>query len=144
MTKLLKRVGGAFGIGLGWAVAWAPVAVLLGIGVIDPDNSMDEMWVAIGAYPGFISGVIFSTLLGIAERGRGLDELPLPRAGFLGAAAGLPVGGFVFALGGSGSALPLWQFAGAFLGIVVLLSALSAVGSALVVRSLRRRRLHRA
>ena len=144
MKTELRSVGRAFGMGLGWAVAWAPVAVVIGIGIIDPDDSMDEMWLAVGAYPGFISGVIFYALLGIAERGRRLDELSVSRAALVGAGAGLPVGVFPFTIGDSTSALPLWQLAGVFIGVVVLLSALSAMASALVSRALRRRRLQRA
>lgn len=88
--------------------------------------------------PGFISGAIFYALLGIAERGRRLDELPLSRAALLGAVAGLPVGVLPFALGEPTTEVPLWQLAGTFAGVVVLMSALSAVGSALVSRALRR------
>ena len=52
MKKWLRRIRGAVLMGLAWAAVWAPVAVLLGTFVVDPDNSMDEMWVAVGAYPG--------------------------------------------------------------------------------------------
>lgn len=140
----MRGIGRALGMGLTWAVAWAPVAVLIGIGIIDPDNSMDEMWVVVGVYPGFISGVIFYALLGMAARGRRLDELPLSRVALLGAVAGLPIGVFPFAAGEPTDAVPLWQLAGGFIGAVVLLSVVSAVGSALVARSLRRRRLQHA
>lgn len=144
MKNWIGGIGRALGMGLAWAIAWAPAAVLIGLGIIDPDNSHDEMWFAIGAYPGFLSGVIFSVLVGMAERGRRLDELHFFRAAMLGAIAGLPVGVFPFFIGDSTTQLPLWQLAGGFIGAVVLLSAASAVGSALVSRSLRRRRLQRA
>lgn len=62
MPRSLKNVRNAVLLGLAWTVAWAPIAVLLGVFVIDPDNSMDEMWVAIGAYPGFLCGVLFYAL----------------------------------------------------------------------------------
>ena len=140
MTKGLKRVGRAVGLGLGWAVVWAPAAVLIGLGIVDPDNSMDEMWAAIGAYPGFLGGVLFYALLGVAERGRRLDELPVSRAALLGAVVGLPIGVLPFAIGEPATGVPLWQLAGTFAGVVVLSSALSAVGSALVSRAWHRRR----
>ena len=104
----MRTVARALAMGLAWGVAWAPVAVLVGVLVIDPDNSMDEMWVVVGAYPGFISGVLFCALLGLMERGRRLDALPLPRAALLGALAALPVGLIPFLIGdadGCGPAL---------------------------------------
>lgn len=144
MKKWLRRIGVAVGRGLVWAVVWASIAVLIGLLIVDPDNSMDEMWVAIGAYPGFLCGVLFSVLLGIAERGRRMDEVALPRLAALGAAAGLPVGALPFAVGDSTGELPLWPLASAVMGGITLLSAGSAVGSALVSRSLRPRQVQRA
>lgn len=49
MNQWLKRFRGAVLLGSAWAVVWAPVAVLLGVFIIDTDNSMDEMWPVIGA-----------------------------------------------------------------------------------------------
>jgi hypothetical protein len=134
MMQWLKRIGRAVGMGLAWAIVWAPIAVLIGTQLIDPDNSMDEMWVAIGAYPGFLCGVIFSAALMIAERGRRLDELALSRVAAWGALAGLLVGVFPFTVGTSTTALPLWQLVLAVIGSFTLLSALSAVASAAVAR----------
>jgi hypothetical protein len=111
--------------------------VVIGIGVVDPDNSMDEMWVAIGAYPGFISGVIFSVLAGR----RPIGEVSSWRAALLGGAAAVLVGLVPFALGEPTTAVPLWQVAGGFLALVVVASVLSAVVSVRVSRALQRRRL---
>ncbi len=80
MKKWLRRIRGALGMGLIWAAGWAPVGVLIGM-VVDPDGSMDEMWVAVGAYPDFIGGVVFFAVLGIAEGRRRFDEVSLPRFG---------------------------------------------------------------
>ena len=55
MKQGLRRVRAAVVMGLLWAVIWAPAAILLGTLVIDPDNSMDEMWVMVGAIPGFLT-----------------------------------------------------------------------------------------
>ncbi|HEX6587842.1 MAG TPA: hypothetical protein VF039_02375 [Longimicrobiales bacterium] len=134
------RFGRAVGVGLVWAVAWAPVAVAIGLGVIDPDNSMDEMWVAVGAYPGFLAGVVFALLAGR----RRLSELTTGRAALLGALSGLPVGLIPFAIGDATTAVPLWQLAGGFAGSVMALAALSAVASVVVARARERRRLQRA
>ena len=135
----LRRVRGAVFMGLTWAVVWAPIAVLAGL-VVDPDGSMDEMWVAIGAYPGFLCGVVFFAVLRIAEGRRGLDELPLSRVAAWGAVPGLLVGVLPFTIGESTSKLPLWQLAAIVLGSFTLLSAVSAVGSASFLRYAARRR----
>ena len=121
-------------MGLAWGLVWAPVAVLVGTQIVDPDNSMDEMWVAIGAYPGFLCAVVFSALLGIGERGRTLDELPLARAGVWGALAGLIVGVFPFTVGTPTNKVPLWVLAGTVIGSITLMSAASAVVSASFIR----------
>lgn len=134
MKKWWRRSRDAAGTGLVWAVVWAPIAVLVGM-LIDPDNSMDEMWVAVGAYPGFISGVLFSVVIWIAEDRRRFGELPLVRVGAWGALAGLLVGTLPFLLGEPTSAAPLWLLAGSVIGAVTLLSAASAVASALVIRA---------
>ena len=120
-------------MGLGWAVVWAPVAVLVGL-VVDPHGSMDEMWPAIGAYPGFLCAVVFSALLGIAYGRLGLHELPLSRAAAWGAAAGVLVGVLPFTIGESTSKLPVWQLAAIVIGSFTLLSAASAIGSAMLAR----------
>jgi hypothetical protein len=141
MKKWLRRIGGAVVMGLAWAVVWAPVAVLIGTMIVDPDNSMDEMWVAVGAYPGFLCGVVFSALLGIAEGRRRLDELSLSRVGAWGAVSGLLVGALPFLIGTPSPELSLWRLAVVVIGSVTLLSALSAVGSALLFRYAARERL---
>src|SRR4051794_26810298 len=105
MTKWLRRIRGALGMGLTWAVGWAVVAVLIGLAV-DRDGSMDEMWPAIGAYPGFLGGVVFSVVLAIAARRRRLGELSISRVAAWGAAAGLLVGVLPFTIGTSTSELP--------------------------------------
>lgn len=132
MTKAMMGIRGAVLMGLAWAVVWAPVAVLVGVLIVDPDNSMDEMWVVIGAYPGFLCGVLFSVMMG-------RRDLPLSRAGVWGAVAGLLVGTLPFTIGESSSELPLWQLAALVIGTITLLSALSAVGSALLLRHFARR-----
>jgi hypothetical protein len=136
--------GRVVGMGLAWAVAWAPIAVLIGTLILDPDNSMDEMWPVIGAYPGFLCGVLFCAVLAIAERGRRLEELHLSRAALWGTVAGLLVGALPFAIGDATTELPPLLFATIVIGSIALLSAASAVASVLLRRSLRRRVLRRA
>ncbi len=144
MKRWLRGIRDAVVMGLIWAVVWAPAAVLIGTLIVDPDNSMDEMWVVIGAYPGFLCAVMFSAVLAIAERGRRLNELSLFRAGGWGALAGLIVGVFPFTVGKSTAAVPLWLLAVAVIGSITLMSAFSAVASAVVAKTARKRELRDA
>jgi hypothetical protein len=116
-----------------WAALWAVVAVLIGL-AIDPDGSMDEMWPAIGAYPGFLGGVVFSVVLGVAARRRRLDDLSLARVGAWGALAGLLVGTLPFLVGEPTTEVPLWLLALGVIGTITLLSAASAAGSLAIAR----------
>lgn len=140
MTSL-KNIRGAILMGLAWAVAWAPIGVLIGI-IVDPNETMDEMWGAVGAYPGFLAGVAFSAALRMVEGVRRLDETPLLRVGAWGAAIGLLVGSLPFLLIGLGAAStenPIWLLAAVFIPPVTFLGAASAVGSALLARFLKKR-----
>ncbi len=134
MKKWLRRIRGAVLMGLAWAVVWAPVAVLIGTLIVDPDNSMDEMWVAVGAYPGFLCGALFSAVVGISDGRRSLDESSLLRVGAWGAASGLLVGLFPLILGTPSTQRPLWFWAAVIIGPITVLSAVSAIVSALLAR----------
>ena len=80
MKKWLLRMGRATLMGLMWGLAWSPIGPIVGF-IVDRDGSMDEPWIVVGALPGFLSGVAFSIVLMIAERGRRFDELSLrPRS----------------------------------------------------------------
>jgi hypothetical protein len=140
MKKWLRRFRGAIGMGLLWALVWAPAAVLVGM-IVDPDGSMDEMWVAIGAYPGFLGGVIFSAVLGIVAGRRRFEELSIARFAAWGAAAGLVVGALPFAVGGSATGRPQALLGAAVIGSITVMSAVSAAGSLALARRAERRRL---
>ncbi len=136
MKKWLRRILGAVGMGLTWAAGWGLVGVLIGM-FVDPDGSMDEMWVAVGAYPGFLGGAVFSAVLRIAEGRRRFDELSLSRFGAWGAVAGLLLGVLPYALVAEMAAsteYPLWLLGGVVVGTTTLLSAVLGVGSALLFR----------
>ena len=130
-------------VALAWAVVWSPVGVLTGI-IVDPGGSMDEMWVAIGAYPGFLCGAVFSAVVGIAEGRRRLNEIVLSRVAAWGAVSGLVVGVIPFVLGTVNSALPLWLWSIVTVGAVTILSSASAVGTASIARMAKKRALHGA
>lgn len=143
MMKWLRRIRGAVGMGLTWALVWAPVAVLIGL-FVDPDGSMDEMWPAIGAYPGFLGGVVFSIVLAVAARRRRLDDLSLSRVAAWGAGAGLLVGVLPFTIGEPTTERPLWLLATVVIGTITLLSAVSAAGSLALARRAGKRALSNA
>jgi hypothetical protein len=132
-TDWLGRLRGAVLMGLTWAVAWALLAVLIGM-IVDPDGSMDEMWVAVGGYPGFLCGAVSSAVLGTLGGRRRSDELSLSHVGASGAAAGLLVGVLPFVLGEPTSEIPLWQLGAVVIGSITLLSVVSAVASAWLLR----------
>ena len=138
MARWLRRVRGAVLMGLTWAVIWAPVAVVIGM-IVDPDGSMDEMWVAIGAYAGFLGGLVFSAVLGVVGARRRFDELSLSRVAGWGALAGLLVGSLPFTVGTPTTELPLWMLAAVVVGPITLLSGVSAAGSLALARRARRR-----
>ena len=94
-----------------------------------------------GAYPGFLGGVVFSTVLAIAARRRRLDELSLSRVAIWGAAAGLLVGVLPFTIGEPTTERPLWLLAAVVMGTITLLSAVSAAGSLALARRAEKRAL---
>ena len=143
MKELLGRIGGAVGMGLAWAVGWAVLGALIGVisgflGV--PEESGLDPWTAL-ATPGFVGGVIFSAVLWLAEGGRRFSELPLRRLAAWGAVAGLVLGVLPFVFGTLTSKHPLWFLVLAIFGSTTLLSAASAVGSALLFRYAARQQL---
>ena len=130
VRKWLRRIRDVVLMGLAWAVVWGPIGVLIGL-IVDADGSMDEMWVAVGAYPGFLCGAVFSVLIGVSKGDRRLDRLSLSQVGIRGALSGFLVGAFPFALLASNDAE---GFRGWRLGVLVitaftLLSSASAAGS---------------
>ncbi len=133
MKKWLRRIRGALGMGLTWAVVWAIVGGGVMEGIVDPDGKILDMWPQTLAIPGFFSGVVFSALLRVAEGRRRFDELSLPRFGALGAATGLLLGALAIAAG-LASDVPLWLRAAVIIGPVTVLSAVSASGTLALAR----------
>ncbi len=135
MRKWLQRIRGAVGMGLTWAAGWFGMGVIflsallvfgnppVGIGLAGVVANS-----ALLAVSGFIGGVAFSGVLGIAEGRRRFDEMSLPRFAGWGAVGGLligvlVVGGAVFAPG-----------PGSVVGLLTLLGAGSAAGSLALAR----------
>lgn len=132
MKKWLISIGRGVAMGLGWGAAWVPVALLVAV-ILDPNDSMDEPWLVVGMLPGFLCGAVFSAVAGIADGRHGLDELSFSRAGALGVASGLLVGGLWLVLALL-SDPPRWVLNVVVVGSLTLLSAVSGVGAALLAR----------
>src|SRR5918992_5973371 len=103
MKRWLRRIRGAVGMGLTWAVGFALVGGGLMEALVDPHGKILDMWPQTLAIPGFLGGVVFSAVLRIAEGRRRFDELSLSRFGAWGAVAGLLLGVLPFAVGSPNS-----------------------------------------
>lgn len=147
MKKWQRRMRGAVGMGLTWAAAWALTGVLIGVASkLLPGLPWDSFFEFFDAplpalaIPGFLGGVLFSIVLGIAARRRRFDELSLPRFAAWGAVGGLLLSLVPAALVAVGLAtlgrpdLGLWQITATISGPLILLSAASAAGSLMLAR----------
>lgn len=140
MSTWLRRIRGALGMGLTWAVA----GFLTGMGIElihniwpNPIGSAVDIWPAALAYPGFFGGVAFSVVLGIAARRRRFDELSLPQVAAWGAVGGLLVALIPAAMVAVGLAtpnVPLWELTLALLGPFMSGGAIAASGSLVLAR----------
>ena len=136
MKRWLRRIRGAVGMGLTWAVGWVLGGVLIGVTSLLLPNlllwevlfeAMDPL-VPLLALPGFVGGAVFSAVLGIAGRRHRFDELSLPRFAAWGAVGGLLVSApIMIALGFSPPSLAVGT-------LMALLCAGSATGSLALAR----------
>ena len=129
MTRWLKRVRGAIGMGLLWAVGG--IAVGGTIELLDnvlPGGlalaSAVDMWPQTLAIPSFLGGVVFGVVLGVAGARRRFDELSLPQFTAWGAVAGALLGALGMSLGA-----PIL-----FLAITTAWGAAAAAGSLALAR----------
>lgn len=147
MNKWLRRIRGAVGMGLTWAVGWALGGVLIGVtSVLLPGLPWDSFFEVFDAplpalaIPGFVGGALFSIVLGIAGRRRTFHELSLPRFAAWGAVGGLLLILFPFALvtvglaSTEGGKFDAWHIIAVISGPFIFLSALSAAGSLMLAR----------
>lgn len=87
MRKWLRRIRGAIGMGLVWAMAWfgAGLILLLVVGV----GAADVPFPLFFALLGFLAGVTFSGVLGMVEGRRRFDQMSLRRFAAWGGVGGL-------------------------------------------------------
>lgn len=138
----LRRIRGAVGMGLLWALAWAIVGGGIMEALVDPHGEILDMWPQTLAIPGFLGGVGFSILLWMTEGHRRFDELSVHRFGALGALTGMLLGGFAMSMGAAaGTELAPWVRALVIIGPLTLMSTTSACGALLLARMAERRAL---
>ena len=77
MQKWLRRIRGAVGMGFIWAVGWAVVGGGVMEAFVDPKGASIDMWPQTLGIAGFLGGVVFSMVLGIAAGRRRFEELSL-------------------------------------------------------------------
>lgn len=96
MITWMKRLRGAVVLALTWAVAWAVGGILIGASsIVLPWLPWDAFFRVFDAplpalaIPGFVGGLIFSAVLGVAEHRRQFEELSAARFAAWGALGGL-------------------------------------------------------
>lgn len=96
MKRIVRRLRGALGLGLLWAIAGALVGgVIEGVLNILPGPDLllgVDIWPAALAIPGFFAGIAFSAVLWAVEGRRSFEALRLPRIALWGALGGLVLG----------------------------------------------------
>lgn len=139
MKDWTRRIRGALGMGLAWAIGWGFAGGLIelasNLGIHLPWFSLIDMWPQTLAIPGFLGGVIFSVVLRVAAGRRRFEELSVRRFAVWGAVAGALVGGLVLSTELLSDAFPtLLMRATVILAPFTLLSAASASGSLALAR----------
>ncbi len=97
MSTLLRRLRGALGIGVTWAVSWAGIGLILGVILrvlrpqdFDEGESIGKAVMIFGVI-GFLSGLGFSLLLSLGERRGSVNELSLWRVAIWGLLGGVGI-----------------------------------------------------
>lgn len=140
MKTWLRRIRGALGMGLTWALTGflAGMCIELIHNVWpNPVGSAVDIWPAALAYPGFFGGVAFSTVLGIAGRRRRFDELSLSGVAVWGAVGGLLVSllpAAMVAIGWAAPNVPMGKITLALLGPFAVGGAIAASASLALAR----------
>lgn len=126
MSRWLRRIRAAIGVGLTWAAAWfgAGMILLLIVGV----GAADVPFPLFFGLLGFLAGAAFSGILGLLAGRRTFDQMSLPRFAVGGALGGLLLAGIVEVAAGPG---PDLMVAGT---VFALAGAVSAAGTLAIAR----------
>ena len=116
MNKLLRRIRGALGMGLTWAMAWFGAGMVLLL-IVGPDAADVPFPLGFG-FLGFLAGVTFSGVLGIIEGRRRFEQMSLPRFAAWGGGAGLLLSAIFVPVAGLGA------------GVLLILAPVFALSSA--------------
>jgi hypothetical protein len=131
MNSWWRRIKAGLGMGLIWALGGAGIGGLIEFiaNFVPPLNFVD-MWIPLFAIPGFVGGMIFSLVIGIAARHRKFEELSIPAFAAWGALGGVLLVALAAVIG----------WGGPFLAIpFILMSAGGAAGSLALARMAERR-----
>ena len=132
-----RRIRGAIGMGLTWAVAFSGAGMLLArVSSLNPDLPFALLFAPLG----FATGIIFSGILVVIEGRRGFDRMSLPRFAGWGAVSGLLLTG-IFVVAAALRGGPVWGEALLFGPALTIASAVCAAGSLAVARRAERRAL---
>lgn len=125
MTGWLRRLRGAIGMGVTWALGWAPIGALAGLALaltVGAGPGVGTIvWVNTVAFGvlGLFGGTLFSAVLSLTEGQRRFDELTLPRFALWGGVGGLVLGGLASFAG-------MWG-AGFMPGVVLVLTGTATI-----------------
>lgn len=136
---MLRKLRGALGMALTWAVAWGLGGLLLAVVlyVLGPGFGPISFWTLAPALAartgmlGFVGGGAFATVLGTIHRKRRLGELGALPMALWGALAGLvmPVAGIAVIVGAAGGGIPLRAILGPSVIVFGGLGALTSVAT---------------
>jgi hypothetical protein len=150
MNEWRRRIRGALGLALTWAVGGACLgfAIELVHNVWpNPLGALVDIWPAALAYPAFFGGLAFSAVLGIAARRRRFHELSLPKFAAWGAVGGLLVSlipAAMVTVGLASANASVWKLTAALAGPLMVGTAVAAAGSLALGRLAEHRALHEA
>jgi len=137
MKKWGRRIRGAIGMGLTWGAAWFGAGILL---ARVPGFYSDLPFALLFAPLGFVTGIIFSGILVVSERGRSFARMSLPRFAGWGAVGGLLLSG-IFVAGAALRGGALWGEFLVFGPALAISGAVCAAGSLAMAKRAERREL---